>query len=205
VNQDKQDNAAQIKGRVQLLAVLAVCAFPIVASYLTYFVIKPTGRTNYGALIDPRKVPIPPALTLTALDGKPATLDNFKGKWIFLQIGNAGCAAACQKQLFTMRQLRLMQGKEMDRIERVWLVTDSAALDPTLLKEYAGTQVLRAPEAVLRAWLPLDELDKADKADDHFYLIDPIGNLMMRFPKGPRIPARLKKDIAKLLKASGIG
>lgn len=191
----------QTSGRWKLLMVVAICAFPMIASYVTYYIIKPTGRTNYGALIDPRDHPIPPALGVTELDGKPTGLEAFKGKWILLQSGPSDCQAACKKQLFAMQQLRLMQGKEMERIERVWLVTDEQPLDTIVMREFDGTNMLRVPKATLSAWLPVEP---GGSASDHLYLIDPLGHLMMRFPKDAD-PSKVKKDIGKLLKASAIG
>jgi len=192
-----------------LLLVLAVCAAPLVGSYLTYYVIKPKGGvTNYGALIDPRDHPIP-AMASTTLDGKPATLDNYKGKWIMLKVGPSDCRQECQDQLFAMRQLRTMQGKEMERIERVWMITDDQPLDTLLMRVNDGTRMLRAPAAVVQKWLPLEQA-AGDRAADHVYLIDPLGNLMMRFPKGAvssdtEKVKKVHKDISKLLKASAIG
>nr|WP_229426178.1 cytochrome C oxidase subunit I [Pseudoduganella violacea] len=183
-----------------MLAVLAVCATPLLASYFTYYVIKPTSRNNYGALIDPRQYPIP-AMASTELDGKAATLDEMKGKWIMLKVGGSDCQQACQDQLFAMRQLRTMQGKEMERIERVWLITDQEPLETMLLRVNDGTRMLRAPAEAIAKWLPVEQ---GGKADEHIYLIDPLGNLMMRFPKNPD-PSKMKKDIGKLLKASAIG
>lgn len=197
------------RGRWKLLGVLAVCAAPLIASYFTYYVIKPKGgQTNYGALIDPRAHPIP-AMASTTLDGKPARLEDYQGKWIMLKVGPSDCGAACQDQLFAMRQLRTMQGKEADRIERVWLITDARPLETMLLRVNDGTHMLRAPAATVEKWLPL-ETGGADRAADHVYLIDPLGNLMMRFPKGAvssdvEKVKRVHKDIAKLLKASAIG
>ncbi len=204
---EKANNVS--RGRWKLLAVLAVCAAPLIASYFTYYVIKPKGGvTNYGALIDPRQYPIP-AMASTTLDGKPARLEDYKGKWIMLKVGPSDCQQDCQDQLFAMRQLRTMQGKEMERIERVWLITDNEPLETMLLRVNDGTRMLRAPAGVVEKWLPL-ESGVADRAADHVYLIDPLGNLMMRFPKGAvssdvEKVKRVHKDIAKLLKASAIG
>ncbi|MGZ3237948.1 MAG: SCO family protein [Burkholderiaceae bacterium] len=193
-------NKKQAEGRWKLFVVLAVCAFPLIASYVTYYVIKPQSRTNYGSLIDPRLYPIPQVGT-TALDGKPLTLDAFKGKWIMLQISDSECQEPCKKKLFEMRQLRLMQGKDMDRIERVWLVTDDKPIETILIREYDGMHILRGKPEVLKAWLPVEQ---NTTFTDHMYLIDPLGNLMMRFPKDAD-PNKVKKDLAKLLKASSIG
>lgn len=191
---------ARRSGRWKLFAVLLVCAAPMILSYLTYYVIKPTGRTNYGTLIDPRSRPIP-AMASTTLDGRPETLQAYAGKWIMLKVGGGECLEACQKQLFAMRQWRLMQGKNMDRVERVWLVTDAQPLDTMTIRQYDGMHLLRAPKEAVDQWLPAD---KDTQPSDHIYLIDPLGNLMMRFPVDPD-PSKVHKDIAKLLKASAIG
>ncbi len=198
MNQIKPNQAA---GRWKLLAVLFVCASPLIFSYLTYYVIKPSGRTNYGALIDPRQYPIPATLGATTLDGKPAGLDAYKGKWIMLQAAPGDCQEQCRKQLVAMRQLRLMTGKDRERVERVWLVTDDTPLDIQFMKVIEGAHMLRVKPDALNGWLPVEP---GGNPLDHMYLIDPLGNLMMRFPKDAD-PAKVKKDIGKLLKASAIG
>lgn len=195
-----QNKLNQNKGRWKLMLVLLVCASPLIFSYLTYYVIKPTSRNNYGALIDPRLYPIP-ALGTVALDGKPLGLDAYRGKWIMLQVAPGDCQQACKDQLVAMRQLRLMQGKGMERIERVWLITDDTPLDTMLMRVIDGTQFLRVKPDAVRAWLPVEP---GGNVAEHLYLIDPRGNLMMRFPKNAD-PAKVKKDISKLLKASAIG
>jgi hypothetical protein len=196
----EQDKKQQSKGRWKLFAVIAICATPMLASYLTYYVIKPQGRTNYGDLLDPRAYPIP-ALGTTTLDGKPVSLDAYKGKWIMLQVNDADCDEACQTKLYSMRQLRLAQGKDMDRVERVWLITDDKPLETIVMREYDGTRMIRARPDLVQAWLPV--APDATVAD-HMYMIDPLGNLMMRFPKDAD-PNKIKKDLSKLLKASRIG
>lgn len=200
MDQNTPPNKKQNAGRWKLFAVLAVCAFPLIASYVTYYVIKPQSRTNYGTLLDPRVYPMP-QLEATTLDGKPQTLDAFKGKWIMLHIDEGDCPDACKKTLFEMRQLRLMQGKDMDRIERIWLITDDKPIDTLLMREYDGTRFIRVKQEALKAWLPVEQ---NTKLTDHIYLIDPLGNLMMRFPKDAD-PNKVKKDLSKLLKASSIG
>jgi cytochrome oxidase Cu insertion factor (SCO1/SenC/PrrC family) len=196
VEQDKSRRRARWK----LFGILLVCAAPIILSYFTYYVIKPSSRTNYGTLIDPRDYPIP-SLGTSTLDGKPAALADYKGKWIMLQVDRGACPETCRKKLYDMRQLRLTQGKEMDRIERVWLITDAEPLDTLLMREYEGTRLLRAKADLVQAWLPVES---GTVAADHIYMIDPLGNLMMRFPKDAD-PNKIKKDLNKLLKASSIG
>ena len=182
------------------MAVVLVCAAPMIISYLMYYVIKPEGRTNYGDILDPRQYPIPD-LGATDLDGKPLTLKAFEGKWIMLNIDAGACDETCNRQLYEMRQLRTAQGKEMDRIERVWLITDAAPVPEQLKVDYEGTHMLRVDPDVVKTWLPVE----ADATImDHVYMIDPLGNLMMRRPKDAD-PNRMKRDIGKLLRASSIG
>lgn len=200
----------KIKGRWKLFIVLAVCAAPMIASYLAYYVIKPEGRTNYGTILDPRLYPMPElhARLLGASDAndtnnadKQNGLMAYRGKWIMLTISSGSCDAACQKKLYDLRQLRLAQGKEMDRIERVWAVIDEQPVDTLLLREYDGMHVLKADADALRKWLPTED---GSQISEHIYMIDPLGNLMMRFPKNAD-PNKIKKDISKLLRASAIG
>jgi hypothetical protein len=191
------------RGRWMLWLVLLVCASPMIASYFTYYVIKPEKRNNYGTLIDQRAHPVP-AMATTTLDGRPQALEQFKGKWVMLMVGPGACPDSCRKQLFALRQLRLMQGKEADRIERVWLITDREPLDTLIIREYDGTHMLRADGATVASWLPADT---GTTPADHIYLIDPLGHLMMRFPKDPQLQEvrKVYKDINKLLKASAVG
>ena len=195
-----QKPAQKQTGRRKMFLVLAICAAPLFASYFTYYVVKPQSRTNYGDLIDPRGHPIP-ALGATTLDGKPASLDAYKGKWIMLQVDSGDCEQACRQKLLDMRQLRLMQGKEMDRIERIWLVTDDKPIETIVLRQFDGTRVLRVSRETVNAWLPAIQ---GTAPADHIYMIDPLGNLMMRFPKNADHD-KMKKDIVRLLKASSIG
>lgn len=198
--ENQQTIKKKTAGRWKLFAILAVCASPLIGSYIAYYVVKPGGRTNYGDILDPRKYPVP-ALQSTSLDGKPLGLEAYQGKWIMLQADGGACAQACQTKLFEMRQLRLTTGKEMQRIERVWLITDQVPLDTVLMKEYDGTRMLRAQPELVQKWLPVDP---GSSVADHLYLIDPRGNLMMRFPKDAD-PNKIKKDLGKLLRASSIG
>jgi hypothetical protein len=196
-------NGDRKRGRRMLWLVLAVCAAPMIASYFTYYVIKPQKRNNYGTLIDQRAHPVP-AMATTTLDGRPQALEQFKGKWVMLMTGPGACPDTCQKQLFAMRQLRLMQGKDADRIERVWLITDKEPLDTLIIREFDGTHMLRADAATVASWLPADA---GMTPADHIYMIDPLGHLMMRFPKDPQFQEvrKVYKDINKLLKASSVG
>jgi cytochrome oxidase Cu insertion factor (SCO1/SenC/PrrC family) len=128
-------------------------------------------------------------------DGRKMRLSELRGKWLLVYSDTAACPARCQQTLWYMRQVRLAQGVHASRIERVWLVLDSLPPAPALVEDYKGTLVLHATNRRL-----LEEIPEANQ----IYLVDPLGNLMMRFPQDPD-PRRIIKDLARLLKASRVG
>lgn len=100
-----------------------------------------------------------------------------------------------------MRQIRAAQGPERGRVVEVWLRTDAGNVSDVIQKAYPDTDMLIANPAQVSAWLPTDT---GTQVTDHIYLVDPNGNLMMRFPKDPN-PSKIKGDLTKLLKWSRIG
>ncbi len=112
-------------GRAKMLLVLLVCAAPVVASYLTFYVLRPEGRSNYGTLIEPSRA-VPADLPLTDLDGGRVSAASLKGQWLLVVVGRGGCDRDCEQRLFQQRQLREMTGRDRDRIDKLWLVTDDA-------------------------------------------------------------------------------
>ena len=182
------------------MAILLVCAAPVILSYLMYYVFPPVGRTNFGELIEPQR-PVP-ELKLSQTDGTPYAFKALLGQWVILHIDAGACEAACLSKLYALRQQRTMTGKDRDRIDRVWLVNDTTAPDVALLeRDYAGTLVLRADASQLQTLFPVEP---GRSLRDYLYIIDPLGNLMMRFPADGE-PARIRKDIGRLLKASRVG
>lgn len=183
-----------------MLLVLAVCAAPVVASYLTYFVFRPDGHTtNYGTFIQPTRS-LPP-LALRALDGTAVAADSLRGQWLLVAVGPSNCEGACEQRLYMQRQLREMLGREAERVDKLWFVTDNAPLKPMLQAAVsAGTsvKVLRADRAALLHWLAPAS---GHVLEDHLYLVDPMGEWMMRMPADPD-PAKVKRDLDRLLRAS---
>jgi cytochrome oxidase Cu insertion factor (SCO1/SenC/PrrC family) len=190
------DAAPQVKrSRATLWLIIALAAAPVVASYLLYYFWPPARSVNYGELIGPKPLPDPP---LAATDGTPFRLSQLKGKWVLVSLDSGRCDEACDRKLLYMRQLRLTQGKEMDRVERLWLVVDGAPLRAGAVEPYAGTWVARA-DAGLAGRFPAP-----DGPTGHIYVVDPLGNLMMRFPRDPE-PRRMIRDLQRLLRASQVG
>lgn len=189
-----------VSGRLRMLLVLAACAAPVVASYFTYYVVRPGARTNYATLIEPTRA-APADLALRTLAGAPLAASALKGQWLLVTVADASCDAACEKRLHLQRQLRAMLGKDRDRIDRVWLVTGEAPVRPELLQAATATpglNIWRVDGAGLARWLAPAP---GQALEDHFYIVDPMGEWMMRSP-APADPARLKRDLARLVRAS---
>ena len=187
------------KGRWKMILVMLVCAAPVIASYFTYYVVRPDGRRNFGELINPQRVL--PDLPATGLDGQASNLRGLKGQWLLVSVGNAACDEACVQRLYLQRQMRESLGKEKDRLDRVWLVTDDKTVDAKLQPALTGATVLRVPLAALATWL---QPSSGQSMADHLYVIDPMGNWMMRFPANLDLPgaAKAKRDLERLLRAS---
>jgi hypothetical protein len=179
-------------GRRTLAIIAAVAILPIAASYAIYYFFPRAAQANYGTLLPTAPAP---AIEGTSPDGAPFRLADLRGRWVLLAAGAAGCDAACESALFATRQARTMQGREQDRVVRVWLGGGGAAPSPDLVAQHPGLVVARVPAAAL---------DALPGALPGLWLVDPLGNLVLAYPAEPDVKG-LARDLARLLKASRIG
>ena len=185
------------RGRVKLLALAAFFALPVLAGYVAYFFDwVPGSAANYGSLIAARPLS---ETTLEGADGRPFRLSELRGKWLLVQFDTGACDAYCERKLYFMRQVRKALGKDMPRVERVWLLTDAQPPKRALLDAVEGTYLARTGASAIAGEFPAEQA-----ASDHIYLVDPLGNLMMRYPRDPD-PSRMLKDLQRLLRVSRIG
>lgn len=186
-------------GRWQMLLLALVCAAPVIASYYSYYVARPQARRSFGELIEPQR-PLP-AASATDLSGRPVELTSLKGQWLLLSVAGGACDAACENNLYLQRQLREGLGKDKDRLDWVWLVSDDARLPEALLPALGQATVLRVPPAVLADWLAPAA---GQTLPEHLYVVDPMGHWMMRFPAGldKAGAGRAKRDLERLMRAS---
>jgi hypothetical protein len=196
-------------GRRTLIGLFLVCLLPVCASYFFYYVAPPSGRSNYGSLVDPQvDWPSAPAggPQLRGLDGALFDFARLRGKWVLVTIDRAGCDTRCAEKLYMLRQQRLMLNKDRDRVERLWLIIDDAAVESRVLSAYEGMYIARARVEELRHFMPLPvgSVGEADALVEHIFVIDPIQHIMMRYPAKPD-PDAMKRDLARLLKASRVG
>jgi cytochrome oxidase Cu insertion factor (SCO1/SenC/PrrC family) len=184
------------KSRASLWLIAALCIAPVAASYYAYYVAPPARQTNHGELMH---VPPLPDAPLRLADGTAFTLGQLRGKWILLTADAAQCSEACRRKLFTLRQLRLTQGKDMERVERVWLISDDAAITGGVADDFRGTWLVRAAASELLKRLPAEGAPA-----EYIYVVDPLGNVVLRYRRDTE-PGSMIKDLARLLKISGIG
>ncbi|MFT3735944.1 MAG: hypothetical protein QM776_13100 [Rhodocyclaceae bacterium] len=177
--------AQRAKGRRTLLLMLAVSAAPVIAALVMFYFVRSDKVAVSGELINP---PQALALDTVKLPDSGVLADKLRGKWVMAVRADASCAEACRQMLYYMRQVRTLQAKEMDRVQRVWLVEGSATPDAALLAEHPDLLVVR--DATLAAALgPVDRI----------MLVDPRGFLMMRYAAAPDAKG-IVKDLQKLLK-----
>lgn len=189
--------------RIVLIFLFVVFALPAAVATLMYVTgWRPSSTGNHGELIQPARFIEDRAMQ--SIDGKPVKFSELQGKWTMVYFDTAACPEECVKQLYTMRQTHIAQGKDQDRVQRIFILTDAIAADalPAKLTDYPDMRVLTGEKTVLAKLTQdfgMDALAEMDKRS--IYLLDPMGNLMMRHVPGTD-PAGLRKDLVRLLKYS---
>ena len=184
------------RGRLTLLLIALVFLGPLVLAAWLYYgndALQPEGRANKGVLLEPiTNLPeTVPGSALYELEG---------GRWKLVFPYTDECGEECRNGLYTIRQIRLMLGREMDRLERVFLHGD-APLD-TLFLEAEHEGLVTLGETSLAAFL-VNQVPPDVPANGYF-LVDPLGNLVLYFPPGIR-PRDMVSDLKRLLRLSRIG
>jgi hypothetical protein len=197
-------NAAENELRTRNLRMLAVLAglflLPLAMAFWVYYGTdwRPVRTVNHGELVAPAR-PLPAMHLQLVVGTAPAEL--FHRKWSLVYIGNGRCEEACRKSLYVMRQTRLSLNNEMARVERVFLASSDCCARDFLAHEHPGLLVFDTSDAAAASLLTVFP---AEDREHSLFIVDPLGNLMMRFdvrqdPKG------LVQDLKKLLALSHIG
>jgi hypothetical protein len=180
------------RARRTLLLLAAVCIAPVLAAYVVYYLFPRTAKVNYGTLL--QTVPAP-AIEGTTADGTPFRLADLKGRWVLLLAESGRCEAACEYRLFATRQARTMQGRERERLVRVWIGAGGGMPAPEVLAQDPGLVVVRGSAGALAA-MPV--------GGHGIWVVDPLGNLVLSYPDDPDIKG-IANDLSRLLGASRIG
>ena len=214
-----QPDTPRLRSRTPLVLIVLLSLSPVLAAVLAYFnpQYRPEGSVAYGTLIEPqRPIPVREALQATTLDGKPFDVASLKGKWLLVTADGGDCQDACARKLFILRNSHASQGKNVERLARIWFITDDAPVPERVLEAYKGTIMLRVKPEQLQAFLLKDttttvapvaasaEQTAASALAEPMWIIDPHANLILQYPANAQ-PEKVRKDISKLVYHSRIG
>lgn len=203
-------NQNRKRSNTPIVLIALISLAPVVLAALAYFMpslgLRPAESSNYGKLLEQRPVLNTASTSFTTLEGANFDLKSLKGKWILLSVDGGQCDEDCVRKLFILRNSHASQGKNVDRVTRIWLITDNATPNQQLQEAYLGTHMLRTSTetaaALLAPSIPLSE--QSAYLDSGMWIIDPMGNLMMEFPPDAD-PLKVRKDLSKLLYHSRVG
>lgn len=200
----------KLRSRTPLVIILLMSLAPVIGAVLMYFNPdwRPDGSAAYGRFIEPQR-PMPAAseLQLTTLDGKPFDLNSLKGKWLLATADSGDCQDSCARKLFILRNSHASQGKNVERLMRVWFITDDAPVPDKVLEAYKGTVMIRVKPEQLKQFLTTRadaSVPTVDALADPMWIIDPLGHLIMDYPANA-VPEKVRKDISKLVYNSRVG
>lgn len=204
----ENDTAAQAAPTNRWVLVLLVLLFVLPVGLATSMYLagwRPSSSGNHGELIQPaRQVEV---LSLQTLDGQPAHFGQLRGKWIMVHFGSSSCPEACMKNIHVMRQVHAALAKEVGRVQRVFIATDRGMVESLRAKlaDYPEMQVWTGEKKTLaEVWQSFGMAAGQAAERQGIYLLDPLGNLILRYPPGSD-PGGMLKDMTRLLKYSWTG
>ncbi len=206
------DNTGSVQGNtppstfrrmLPMVLLFVLFAAPLVAAYL-WRPAPDAATSNFGQLVTPPRAPL--NIQLQTLKDEPLAFSGLKGKWTLLYVGNEDCDKVCIDNLYKIDRVRLTQAKKMKRVQNVYIAPEQ--VDPQIVRQrisaYTGLIGLRISTASRAEMAKYFERGGHGPLHQRIYVIDPIGNLMMSYPADAD-PSGMRRDLARLLKASQIG
>ena len=183
-------NSPAPRGRRTLLVLVILFFAPLLVAFLMYYgqTWRPAGQTNHGELYSP-------------VQPLPSAAEALRGKWALVYVGDGRCDADCRDALVFARQTRLSLNQDMQRVERFFIVTGNCCDRGYLESEHPGLRVVETADPAIA---PLRDAFPATDRAHSLYIVDPLGNLVMRYDVH-QSPKGLLTDLRKLLKLSHIG
>jgi cytochrome oxidase Cu insertion factor (SCO1/SenC/PrrC family) len=193
---------SSFKNRAFLLVIIALFGLPLALAWLLVSYWQPDSTVNHGELLSP----VQPVshLQIRQSNGQALTSDYLQGRWTLVYVATA-CQERCRKSLYHMRQVRLALGKNLDRVQMVYIHTESLNSNlqnwlkqqhPELVDGIADRQTVSFFQDVFPG--------QATDIGEWIYIIDPLGNLFIRYPTDGD-PKGILEDLERLLKYSKLG
>ena len=188
------------RGRLKMLLLLLVCAAPVVASYLAYFVIRPDGRTNYSELIS--RLGRFRGFAAYRSRRRALRAETFEGPGLLVVVsGGALPMPSCERTCGSSAIPRSARPRQRPA-RQVWLIDDAAtAARRDLNAVRSGGAHGYGAARPARSAGDMAGGVSGSRLESHMAIVDPMGDWMMRVPADPD-PARLKRDVERLLRAS---
>ncbi len=188
------------KNRLRLIFITTLFAIPVVSAWFVFLNpgILEGGKTkNYGELISPA---IPSQLSDYITEGADDDLNELKGRWVLVHLDLDGlCRESCEKSVHILGQLNTLLNKDAKRFKRVYF--NKALIENNKF-------LLARKKLKLFKWNENGVAKLAESVkgltDGDMLLIDPLGNIMMKYPEDAD-PYGIQKDLKHLFKASQIG
>ena len=207
MNPAETTTGRQTRTRISLVLLFALFLAPLLLAILLMYIFpdwRPAGSSNHGQLVTPVR-PLPPFQTEN-LAGEQMDETSLRGKWTLVYLQQGACDKPCVEQLYSIRQVRLAQGKNIDRLQRllVWENGGVSREDQAELQRHFPGQLI-VPLTDQQALVQVFSLDEQKPMTARrVYLVDPLGNLMMHYEPDDE-PKGMIKDLERLLKYSGLG
>lgn len=195
----RTDCVAANSGWRVLLVLTALCAMPFASGAWLYASgWRPASNSAHGELVQP-----PQSVGAVELgeDGNGrVSLGKLAGRWTLVYFGAAECSLDCMRSLYVMRQVQVAQGSEQERVQRIFVASgeNSLAGAAALVRVFPGLRVVAAREGAASRW------PDSGGGQGRIYLVDPMGNLVMRYT-GNADPGGMRKDLSRLLAYSWVG
>lgn len=203
------DEQARAASRKKLVWIFALFFLPLLLATLWFQVVR-TGAINLGSRSNGEL--IAPAVPFTEFtlheqgSDNAFVLDDVRGMWTILYIPGSVCDEQCEKTLHDIRQARLALNHRMERVQRVLLVDQELVFSAEVADAQLGLRIVGGDQQSIAGFT--EQMSAAQSSmepkTNMIYLIDPLGNLMMRYTPD-QLPRPLYKDLKHLLKVSRIG
>ena len=200
VNTDAASPAEVKKNPYTIWFVVLSFVAPVVLAYVMFFFIDVKSFNNHGELLNP--ILHIKDFKLRNTDQELIPEKELTYKWRLVSFVGSSCDKACADQLHDTRQVYRSLGKNRHRVMQMLVHLEEA--DP------AFSKLIQDEHAeVIRVHGTADEIaavigSVADFNQNQVYVMDPMGNVMMRFTADQPNKDFLY-DLRKLLKASQIG
>jgi cytochrome oxidase Cu insertion factor (SCO1/SenC/PrrC family) len=190
----------QRKGRFQLLLLVLVFVLPVLAVVMLHWADwRPEGK-SYGELVrPPRSLAFP---VLQTFRHEPFDAVAWQGHWHLVYVTAQECSESCRSDLHMLRQLHASLGKEIDRLQRVWIIAGPPPAEIATVASQYQDLVILPQSGAFATQFDLPYIQAADSG--RIYVVDPLGHLVMSYPPNSN-PYGIRKDLMRLLSYSWAG